>query len=184
MARLLLLFTLVPLVELYLLLYVGSLISFWPTVGIVVLTGILGGALARLEGLRVLRRWQRALAEHRVPEDGVSDGLLVLIGGVLLITPGILTDLSGLLLLLPPTRRWLSRQLRRRMERAQAQGRVQSFSFGFPGGMAAPVGPAASRRRPAGIGRPVGGGGGRASELVIDAVGEEVEPDLPEPAAP
>ncbi len=82
--KLLLLFTVVPLVELYLLLVIGSSIGFWPTVAIVLTTGLLGAWLAKSEGLRVYRKWQASLAQGRLPEEGVLGGLLVLVGGVLL----------------------------------------------------------------------------------------------------
>ena len=116
------LFVVVPLVDLYLLLQVATWIDFWPTVGLVVGTGLAGGLLAKREIRRVWRGWQQALARMTVPEEGVVNGLLVLVGGALLVTPGVLTDLAGLLLLIPPSRRALAhhleRYLRRRFEGA------------------------------------------------------------------
>lgn len=97
-------FTVIPLVELLLLVQLARWIDFWPTVAITIVTGIVGGTLAKREGLRVWRQWQAALRELRPPEQGVLDGLLVLVGGVLLITPGVLTDLTGAALLFRPTR--------------------------------------------------------------------------------
>lgn len=122
---LLLLFTVVPLVEFYLLMTVGSLIGFWPTVGIVLATGMLGAALAKREGVRVLSRWQTDMQEGRVPADGVLDGVLILVGGVLLVTPGVLTDALGLSLLIPWTRRGLSALLRARLKKGVESGRVR-----------------------------------------------------------
>lgn len=121
---LLALFIVVPLVEVYLLFGLSHLMGFWATVALVLITGTLGAALAKREGLRVLGRWRSALAEARVPEEGVLDGLLVLVGGVLLVTPGVLTDVSGLLLLLPPTRKVAAAWLMRRAERSIAKGSV------------------------------------------------------------
>lgn len=115
--RLVALFTIIPLVELYLLLWMGSVVGFWPTVGIVLVTATIGGWLAKREGLRVWNEWHKALAEMRMPEDGIISGLLVLIGGVLLITPGVLTDITGLSLLFPPTRRVLAKWLEGYAER-------------------------------------------------------------------
>lgn len=115
----------VPLVELYLLLTLGRLIGLGPTVAIVVLTGVLGSAMARLEGLRVWKEWLLALRELRSPAQGILEGVLILLGGALLITPGVLTDLGGLLLLLPPTRRALVRPLRRAVEAHIAQTSVR-----------------------------------------------------------
>ncbi|MCA9597737.1 MAG: FxsA family protein [Myxococcales bacterium] len=136
MRWLFLFFIVVPLVELYLLLWLGSIIGFWPTVGITIVTGVLGGSLAKREGIRVWRQWRTALAEMRPPETGVVDGVLVLIGGALLITPGVLTDLTGLFLLLPPTRKLVAAAIRRRIDAKIASGSLQvmdasSFSMGF-----------------------------------------------------
>jgi len=159
MGRLLLvLFTVVPLVELYLLLWIGDLMGFWPTVGLVLLTGVIGATLAKLEGLRVLGQWQSALAEGRVPEAGVLDGLLVLVGGILLVTPGILTDVFGFSLLIPPTRQVVARFLRKRVERGIEKGTVRVHVGGF--GAAPPFG---------GFGGPPPRGGS-----VIDVEGRDV----------
>lgn len=133
MGKLLLLFTIVPLVELYLLLFIGDLVGFWPTVAIVASTGALGAWLAKREGLRVLGKWQAALAESRIPEEGVLGGVLVLVGGVLLVTPGVLTDFSGFLLLIPPTRRIIAGFVMRWVERRVAGGSVQVVSYGLGG---------------------------------------------------
>ncbi|MEM9863028.1 MAG: FxsA family protein, partial [Myxococcota bacterium] len=75
----------------------------------------------------------RDLAAGRVPKDGVLDGVLLLVGGIFLVTPGVLTDVVGLSLLIPPIRRIISATIRRRTEAAVAQGRVQVFHGGFPG---------------------------------------------------
>lgn len=141
MGKLLLLFTVVPLVELYLLLYLGSFIGFWPTVAIVLVTGVLGAMLAKREGLRVFRRWSDALREGRMPEEGVLGGVLVLVGGVLLVTPGVLTDVTGLLLLFPPTRRFVAERLRRYAERRIAGGQLHVVSYGMGGFEAVGGGP-------------------------------------------
>jgi UPF0716 protein FxsA len=134
-------FTVIPLVELYLLLLIGRHVGALPTVMLVLITGLIGALLARKEGLRVVRRWQQSLARGRMPEEGILGGLLVLVGGVLLVTPGVLTDVVGFLLLLPPSRRWIARRVRRVLERRIADGtvRVTTFQSGpFPGG---PFGP-------------------------------------------
>jgi UPF0716 protein FxsA len=112
-----LLFVLVPLVELYLLVFVAKLIGFWATVALTLVTGTIGASLARREGLRVLHAYQSALTLGRRPEQGIVDGLLVLVGGAFLITPGVLTDVTGVLLLLPPTRRLVAAQLKRYIDR-------------------------------------------------------------------
>ena len=136
--KLLLLFTVVPLLELWLLLLIGDVMGFWPTVLLVLTTGALGAWLAKSEGIRVLRRWQAAIAEGRLPEDGVLGGLLVLVGGVLLVTPGVLTDVTGLLLLFPPSRRLIAAAVTRHMERRVADGSVRVVSYRLDG-TAAPM---------------------------------------------
>lgn len=113
MRWLVVLFVLVPLVELYLLVWLSTLIGFFPTLAITLVTGIVGGTMAKREGLRVYRKWRQALERFETPEEGILDGILVLVGGTLLITPGVLTDTLGFVLLLPPTRRAAARRLRR-----------------------------------------------------------------------
>jgi UPF0716 protein FxsA len=107
--RLVLLFVLVPLVELYLLLKLGALIGAAPTVAIVIVTGILGGTMARMQGFAVLRRIRRDLNAGMLPTDPLVDGLLILAGGLLLLTPGLITDVVGFLALLPPARKILKK---------------------------------------------------------------------------
>lgn len=120
-ARLALLFVVVPILELLLLLQMGRWVGFWPTLALVISTGVAGAALARLEGLRVLLGAQRELRSGRMPTDALLGGVCVLIGGALLLTPGILTDLLGFSLLLPPTRRFWMERLR-----TAARNRLQS----------------------------------------------------------
>ena len=124
-ARLALLFVVVPLVELILLIQVGQVIGVLPTVAVVLATGIGGAALARREGLRTLSSIQTELAGGRVPGRALMDGAAILFGGALLLTPGILTDVFGLSLLLPVTRGWFRRRLRSWFDRQIAEGRVQ-----------------------------------------------------------
>jgi len=136
--RLFLLFTVVPLVELYLLIAIGRMLGPVPTIGLVLLTGALGAWFARLEGARVIQRWQEAMARQELPKDGVIDGLLIFIGGLLLITPGVLTDIAGLLMVMPPTRRVIARMVRAWFARQIATGRVQVYAPGYNGRPGAP----------------------------------------------
>jgi len=131
---LLVLFIVVPFVELYLLLVIGRYVGFWPTVGMIIVPGVLGATLAKAEGLRVWRSYKSALAEGKLPDEGILGGLLVLIGGVLLITPGVLTDLTGILLLLPFTRRFVAGVIRKRIEERIGQGLFKVVSVGGPFG--------------------------------------------------
>lgn len=121
--KLVLLFTILPLVELYLLIEVGRVIGGATTIGLVLFTGILGAFLARLEGFRTLLRAQETLRSGMVPAEELLDGVLIFVAGAMLITPGILTDGTGFLILFPPTRRRFKIWLRRRFDRAVAEGR-------------------------------------------------------------
>lgn len=135
--RLFVWFVLVPVVELALLIQVGRMVGLWPTVLLVLGTGALGAALARREGMRVVLGFQQELASGRLPHQTLLDGVSVLVGGVLLLAPGFLTDLLGLALLFPATRRWIQARARRRLETAVQQGTVRMVSFGtMSGGMA------------------------------------------------
>ena len=131
MGRLFLLFTVVPLIELYLLIAIGRILGPIPTIGLVLVTGAVGAWFARLEGARVIRRWQEAMARQELPKDGVIDGFLIFIGGVMLITPGILTDIAGLSMVMPPTRRMIAGFVRAWFERQIASGHVQVYASGY-----------------------------------------------------
>jgi UPF0716 protein FxsA len=117
--RLLLLFTVVPLVELFLLIQLDRLIGLAPTIAIVLLTGVLGAAIARWQGMATLRRVQTEMASGRVPTAPLVDGLLILVAAAVLVTPGLITDTVGFLLLVPASRAAVRRALveafRRRM---------------------------------------------------------------------
>jgi UPF0716 protein FxsA len=126
-ARLALLFVLVPLAELALLVRLGQIMGLWPTLGLVAGTGVLGAALARAEGLRAVGRVQAELAAGRIPGRALLDGLAILLGGAFLLTPGLLTDVAGFLLLLPPTRRWIRGRVRAMLERRMASGELRVF---------------------------------------------------------
>ncbi len=101
---LILLFTIVPALELMVLIEVGSVIGSFNTILIIILTGGLGAALARLQGFAVLRNIQKNLNEGRMPTDDMVNGVMIFAGGLLLLTPGFLTDTLGFLLLIPWTR--------------------------------------------------------------------------------
>lgn len=116
-ARLFLLFSIVPFIELFLLLTVGREIGVLPTVGMIIVTAVIGAALAKREGLRVYTEWQRAISEMRVPDEGITSGLLVLVGGALLIAPGVLTDVVGILLMIAPIRRVVARYIEGRVRK-------------------------------------------------------------------
>jgi UPF0716 protein FxsA len=118
------LFLAVPLIEIALFVTVGGWLTLWPTLAIVLLTGVLGAWLVRWQGMGVLRDLQRAQDEMRDPVSPLAHGALILLGGLLLILPGFFTDSLGLLLMIPPLRRVLIRYAasRIRFERFAAAG--------------------------------------------------------------
>jgi UPF0716 protein FxsA len=117
---LLALFIVVPLAELYVILKVGDAIGVLPTIALLALDSVLGSLLLRAQGRAVWRRFNEALSTGRMPHREVMDGVLVIFGGAFLITPGFLTDIVGLILLLPPTRTLVRRLLVRRLGRRVA----------------------------------------------------------------
>lgn len=144
MARLGCLFILIPLVELWLLLRVGQWLGVLPTVALVAVTGAVGAWLVRTEGVRTMARFQGALARGELPGRILMDGAAILLGGAFLLTPGILTDLAGLALLLRPTRRLLQGWATARLARGLRSGAIHvtstrfGWGTGFPGTGAAP----------------------------------------------
>ena len=125
LARLALLFVLIPILELALLIQIGQWVGFTWTMGLVVLTGVLGATLARAEGLRTLSAFQQEMAEGRLPGQPIMDGLSVLVGGAFLLTPGLLTDVAGFALLIPISRRWLQARTRKWLKKRAEAGQLQ-----------------------------------------------------------
>ena len=120
--RLLLLFTVVPLLELFLLVKLGTVIGIGATILIVICTGVLGAWLARWQGLGVLRRLTEDVNQGRVPADALIDGLLILIAGAVLLTPGLITDALGFLLLVPQGRAVVRKMISARLEQRTVAG--------------------------------------------------------------
>jgi len=117
---LVLLFVVVPLVELVVILQVGQAIGAGWTVALLIAASVFGAWLLRVEGRRAWRQFRTALAEGRWPGDEVAQGALVIVGGTLLLTPGFVTDVLGFLLLVGTTRRVVAAALRRRLAVAPA----------------------------------------------------------------
>jgi UPF0716 protein FxsA len=111
-ALLVALFIVVPIVELYVIIEVGQAIGVVPTLALLLADAVLGSLLLRHQGRGAWRRFNEALAQRRFPGREVADGAMIVIGGTLLLTPGFVTDIVGLLLLIPPTRAILRRLLR------------------------------------------------------------------------
>ena len=125
LGRLALLFVVVPLLELAFLIQMGRIVGFWPTIALVVFTGLTGAWLARTEGLRTMWKLRDDVANGRVPGQAIMDGMAVLAGGTLLLTPGILTDVIGFGLLFPTTRHAMQKRIMARLERSIQEGAVQ-----------------------------------------------------------
>ena len=133
------LFIVVPIAELYVIIQVGQEIGALPTIAILLADSIIGSMLLRAQGRAAWRRFNEALGAGRVPAREVFDGALVIFGGAFLITPGFITDVIGVLLLLPPTRAVIRRVLVRVFSRRFVVAAVGSAGAG-----------ANARRRPAG----------------------------------
>jgi UPF0716 protein FxsA len=123
-------FIVVPLAELYAIYLVGDAIGVIPTLLLLAADSIIGAFLLKSQGRAVWRRFNEALASGRMPHREVQDGVLVIFGGAFLITPGFLTDVLGVLLLLPPTRAVLRRLIMRRVGR-RVEMRVAQPPRGF-----------------------------------------------------
>ncbi|AGL01218.1 FxsA family protein [Desulfoscipio gibsoniae] len=125
--KLLLLFTLVPLLELWILIKLGGLIGMLPTILIVASTGFAGVLLAKSQGLNVLNRMQQDIKQGILPGNKLIDGVFILVGGAFLITPGLLTDLFGFSLLVPLTRGWLKSAARHYIQQILDSGTVYTW---------------------------------------------------------
>ena len=163
MPILFLLFILVPIIEIALLIKVGGFLGLWPTLAIVVGTAVLGTWLLRRQGLDTMARARTRLDIGQLPAIQMIEGLILLVGGVLLLTPGFMTDAFGFACLIPPSRKWIAARLGERVTVAGLGG-VGPFG-GVPGS-----GPQSSK----------GPDGGRVRSSdgdVIDGEWKEVERD-------
>jgi UPF0716 protein FxsA len=161
----LLLFLLLPIAEIAVFAQVGDWIGALPTVGLVILSGIAGSLLLRQQGLSALRRAQEAATRGESPAGAVFEGFCIMVAGVLLIIPGFLTDIVGILLFVRPVRNALGRRLFERMMRSNGTVRVWSTGPGTPG-----AGHGSSGDRSPGNRPPPG---------VIDGEFREVDADAP-----
>src|SRR3954454_222981 len=142
---LVLLFIVGPIVELFVIIQVGEAIGVLPTIALLIADSILGSLLMRSQGRVAWRRFNVALAERRIPHREVLDGVLVIFGGALLLTPGFVTDILGIVLLLPPTRALVRGVVGRRvLPRVVVSGLGGAGLGGFDGAR----GPGEARRRP------------------------------------
>jgi len=128
---LLLLFVVLPAVELYLLIVIGRVVGPLTTVGVIVVTGMVGWSMVKVQGLSTLRRIRAETAQGRLPAEEMVAGLCLLGSGLLLVTPGFLTDTVGFLVLIPPLRRALARQLMERFKMRIVSSDPLSGAGGF-----------------------------------------------------
>lgn len=127
--KLLIIFIFVPVMELYILIEAGRIIGVAATIGLIVMTGIAGAWLARSQGLEILQRIQQETANGRMPAQTLIDGALVLVGGLLLLTPGFFTDTLGFSLLVPLTRELWRKGLQHWLEKQVRQGSMTIHRF-------------------------------------------------------
>lgn len=160
LGRLFLLFTITTTLELFLLIELGKLMGLASTLGLIVLTGFIGAWLAKREGLRTLATIRSELAQGGMPGDSLLDGLAILVAGAFLLTPGVLTDAVGFLLLFPPTRAGLKKLAKVRFAQmvrdGVASGGVHVLRRGTPGTIDAQFSvppPFAELRKPAPVER-------------------------------
>ena len=151
--RLFLILVAVPIIEIALFIEVGGWIGTWPTIGIVVLTALIGSMMLRQQGTSALQNVQQRLAEGENPGQMLAEGAMILVAGVLLLTPGFFTDALGFALLIPPIRVAIWRYLAPRIKVTQ--------TFHGPHGTA--------RRRTDGYGQPADG-------QTVDGTYEDVTP--------
>ncbi len=163
MALLVLLFIVVPIVELFVIIQVGGAIGVLPTIALLIADSILGSVLMRAQGRVAWRRFNAALAEGRIPHREVLDGALVIFGGALLLTPGFVSDIFGIVLLLPPTRALVRAIVARRI-----LPRLVVSRFGAPAASTMRGGPAGGARQ-----RP---GRGRGADGDVEGTATEVDP--------
>ncbi len=114
MPYLFLLFVLMPIIEIAVLIKVGGAIGGWTTIGIVILTAVIGTFMLRQQGMATLNRAQMRMQQGEMPAQQIIEGLLLLVGGVLLLTPGFITDFFGFCTLIPISRQFLANQLAKR----------------------------------------------------------------------
>lgn len=123
------LFILVPLVELAILYFLHTIIGLEYTILIVITTGFLGAFLARRQGMKTITRIRGNLENGIIPSDDLFHGLLILVGGLLLLTPGLITDIIGFSLLIPQTRRVIGSQIVKAIKRKIQSGQIQYWEL-------------------------------------------------------
>jgi UPF0716 protein FxsA len=129
MKILLALMIIIPAIEIGLLIVSGKMLGVLPTVLLIIATGALGAWLAKQQGLETLRKAQEELRYGRIPAEAILDGLCILIGGIFLLTPGFVSDLTGFFLLLPPTRKVIKPLIIKMLKRMINKGHFTIFKY-------------------------------------------------------
>ena len=124
-----LLFILIPLIELAILFFLSTIIGFWYTILIIIITGFLGAIMARRQGVITLARIRSNLDQGMTPSDELFHGALIVVGGLLLLTPGLITDITGFALLIPHTRRIIGKAIVRQIQRKIQRGQIQYWKL-------------------------------------------------------
>lgn len=127
LGKLILLFTVVPILELYVLIQIGNEIGAFNTIMLVFITGVVGAVLAKSEGRQIVGNIKQDMAMGKMPADELINGLCVLIGGALLLTPGIFTDIFGFVLVIPLTRIFLIKSIKRKIKEMITEGSVNVY---------------------------------------------------------
>jgi UPF0716 protein FxsA len=122
--KLFLAFTLIPVLEIYLLIKIGYLLGAFNTVIVVIVTALLGASLARHEGIRTMIRVRESVNRGELPAEEMLDAVLIFIAGIVLLTPGFITDLAGIAILIPNARSWLKRSMRRKFDQWISENRA------------------------------------------------------------
>jgi len=127
--KFLLVFVGISLLELVVILRVGQLVGVWYTVLLIILTALLGVLLAKYQGFLAIRQLQNSLACGQMPGEAILDGILILIGGVLLFLPGFITDMFGFLFLLPPSKKLLREYIKKLLRYYLATGQMRVINI-------------------------------------------------------
>jgi UPF0716 protein FxsA len=127
--KLFLAFTLIPFFEIYLLIKIGYYLGAFNTILVVIVTGLLGAYLAKLQGIKTMTRVRESLNRGELPAEQMLDAVLIFVAGIVLLTPGFITDLAGIAILIPNTRFWFKRWLRKKFDQWISENRMNIVMF-------------------------------------------------------
>ncbi len=127
--KLFLAFTLIPFSELYLLIKIGYYLGAFNTILVVIVTGLLGAYLAKLQGIKTMMRVRESMNRGELPAEEMLDALLIFVAGIVLLTPGFITDLAGLAILIPNTRSLFKQWLRKKLDKWISENKTNIMIF-------------------------------------------------------